>query len=294
MTLAKLEVLRQYLHGFAGASRSAGPWYAIDLFAGSGLNVTKTGREVPGSTRTILDAHQEGIAEPHPATGVIAIESDAHRCRRLRTRLAPYGARAHVLEGDHEGHLEAALRLVPRDALSFALLDPEGFDVAWSTVARLASHRLHPSGWKMEQLVLFPSAWVGRLRDPKHHHVLDRAFGTHEWRAVLSQRFKRAQEVVDVDLFGDETVREIHASPDVTAEEAAMAWADLYAGRFRSTLGYRYAQAIPMGNERGRLRYHLIFASDNTVGDKIMSWVGERVPGDPGALDPDARLIPLF
>jgi hypothetical protein len=106
---------------------------------------------------------------------------------------------------------------------------------------------------------------------------------------------------VQTTLFGSasldeigETVNEIRDSPKITAEEAALAWADLYAEKFRSKLGYAHAQAIPMGNERGRLKYHLIFASDSAAGDRIMQWVGARVPANPGALDPDERLVPLF
>jgi three-Cys-motif partner protein len=292
VTLAKLELLRKYLYGFCNASQKGGPWYGLDLFAGSGLNMTPDGREVFGSTMTMLSAEGAPSVQ-NAAERVVAIEVDPKRATALSERVKPFGARAAVLVGDHEALLENALRLIPREALSFAVIDPEGFDTAWSTVARLSTHRVHRNGWKMEQLVLFPSWSVPRLQEEKHHARVDRVFGSEDWKTILEQRFPKIQ-AVDVTLFGDVTVREIRDSPTITAEEAALAWADLYAARFRDVLGYQHAQAIPMGDQAGRLKYHLIFASDNDAGANIMRWLEAKGPRDMSAVDPEASLQPLF
>src|SRR4051812_33818604 len=67
----KLMILECYLHGFAQACRKAGGWYALDLFAGTGVNYSLTrGAEILGSPLIALEA---GLPQ---ATRVIATETD--------------------------------------------------------------------------------------------------------------------------------------------------------------------------------------------------------------------------
>lgn len=57
-TEEKLAILACYLHGFALACKShPSGWYALDIFAGSGLNLSATtGAEIPGSALIAFEA----------------------------------------------------------------------------------------------------------------------------------------------------------------------------------------------------------------------------------------------
>src|SRR2546423_13462673 len=85
-TEEKLMILDAYLNAFAKACRSAGGWYALDLFAGTGLNWSTTrDREIRGSALIALEA---GSPE---ATKIILAEKHPGAFDALRHRTEAYG-----------------------------------------------------------------------------------------------------------------------------------------------------------------------------------------------------------
>src|SRR4051812_12115411 len=95
-TEEKLAILAAYLHGFAQACKShPRGWYALDIFAGGGLNVSETtGAEIASSALIALDAG------PPSAQAVVLCERSARARRALDHRVGLYGSRAQVFTGD--------------------------------------------------------------------------------------------------------------------------------------------------------------------------------------------------
>jgi three-Cys-motif partner protein len=150
-TEEKLTILACYLHGFALAcKRHPSGWYALDLFAGVGLNFSETtGAEIPGSPLVVLPAG------PPLARTVVLCERSARALPGLTARVIPYGDRARVFATDANSEIADMLALVPRDAPAFAFLDPEGSELAWTTVNAIAGHK-PKSQRRVEQLILLP------------------------------------------------------------------------------------------------------------------------------------------
>src|SRR3712207_4448735 len=117
-------ILDAYLNAFAKACQRAGGWYALDLFAGTGLNWSTTrDAAINGSALIALEAENPGatkviLAEKHAG----AFEALAHRTERYGDRAARFNDDANLIVGD-------MLALVPTRAPTFAFLDPEGSEL---------------------------------------------------------------------------------------------------------------------------------------------------------------------
>lgn len=248
-TEEKLRILSCYIQAFARACRSAGGWYGIDLFAGGGLNISKTnGGEIWGSPMRMLQT-------PMPlATEIIAAEQDPRLAAALRSRTEDYGERIHVIQGDGVAEIGAILQRVERRAPAFAFLDPEGVDLAWTVVEAIARHK-PPGAKKVEQLILLPTdtgfvrlLWLKKKLESAHVASIDAMFGNQKWRLIFQER--RAGRI--------------------SAAEARDAYVKLYA-RGLHELGYLHVQDRRIEGDRGQPMYFLIFASDHPAGDQIMA-----------------------
>jgi three-Cys-motif partner protein len=118
----------------------------------------------------------------------------------------------------------------------------------------------------MEQLILYPyDMAVARLfslagANPTISRRLTSFYGDESWRAELEQSVK-AQE---------------------RTEERRARFVRLYAGKLRQ-LGYKFVETFGPLSYKRRPLYHVIFASDHSVGAKIMHdvWAKTRfVPGE--------------
>jgi three-Cys-motif partner protein len=254
-TEEKLRILECYLHGFAVACKSVGGWYALDLFAGGGLNVSETsGSEIPGSPLVALDARSP------EASLVLCCEQGDEALAALRHRTAQYGRRCEIFAGDANEKVVEMLGRVPRRAPAFAFLDPEGAELEWQTVRRVAEHK-DPASTKIEQLILFPTD-MGFVRllsldkplDPGYAERVTAMFGNDDWRDIYERR--RADQI--------------------TAEQAREEYLRLYVRGLRDDLGYAYVQERQITKEptrpggRGAPMYFLVHATDKDAGERIM------------------------
>lgn len=167
-TRAKLEMLGQYLAGFATASKGQTERVYLDAFAGEGTGLDRlTGEEFHGSARIALEA-----GEGAGFTRFRFFEL-GRKAAELEARLrADYPNRdIKVLEGDCNTTIPAALaELRPLNwAPTFAFLDPDGMELAWETIAALAEHKrgYRAAGWlkpefKTELWLLFPTSGIVR------------------------------------------------------------------------------------------------------------------------------------
>lgn len=253
-TEEKLRILECYLEGFARACKRAGGWYALDLFAGGGLNISETtGAEIPGSPLIALEA------QPPAATKMICSEQGREVLAALRHRTEPYGDRVEICPGDANRLVGQMLEQVPRRAPAFAFLDPEGAELEWTTVVAIADHKRRQT-YKVEQLILFPTD-MGFVRllsltkplDPGYAERVEAMFGNGAWVDIFDRR----------------------RTDRITAEQAREEYLALYARGLRS-LGYRHVQERQITKEPARLggrggpMYFLLHATDNDAGETIM------------------------
>jgi len=253
-TKEKLEILTEYLGGekygggFAYATKRARGTYYIDAFAGPGTcRVRDTGEEVDGSPLIALKVKP-------PFTKYFFFDSDPEAVRALRhliTQDMPdMLPRVTTIAGDCNDRIGEALDQLPQTAPCFAFLDPEGAELHWDTIVRIAQHK-RPN--RIEVLVLFPYDGLVRLmpRDLSklvHAHIIDRVMpDPEEWRRVYEARIKGV----------------------LSPRETRRAFAEMYRTGLLS-LGYQYVPPLRVvKGPRGPL-YFLAFATDHPVGRKIM------------------------
>ena len=189
-TEEKLAILECYLQAFANACQShPSGWYAIDIFAGAGLNISETtSTEIPGSALIALEAG------PPSATCVVVCERSAQPLPALTARVAPFENRVRVFGRDANAEIADMLAPLPRRAPGFAFLDPEGSELAWATVRAIAQQKARGET-KIEQLILFPTD-MGFVRTLPLAKDLTAAaaekitamFGHDRWRAIYDKR----------------------------------------------------------------------------------------------------------
>jgi three-Cys-motif partner protein len=253
-TEEKLAILRCYLEAFAKAcQRHPSGWYALDIFAGAGLNISDlTKAEIPSSALIALEAG------PPAARRVVPCERSPRALPALTHRVTPHGDRAAVFAKDANAQIADMLALIPRDAPSFAFLDPEGSELAWETVRAIAEHKPKPYK-KVEQLILLPTD-MGFVRTlpltldlPEAAAAkIDAMYGHGRWRAIYLRR----------------------RGGEINAEAARTEYVRLYAQGLRD-LGYVHVQERQItkegaGGAAGSPMYFLIHASDHDAGKRIM------------------------
>lgn len=272
-TQAKLEMLAEYLSGFATASKGQAERVYLDAFAGQGQGRDRlTGEEFRGSAQIALDA---GDAASFTRFRYFELAS---RAEILRTHLrAAYPGRdIDVYGGNCNETIPQALADL-RDlkwAPTFAFLDPDGMELAWSTIQALADHKRGyraPASpkpeYKTELWMLFPTSGVVRTlaleREKLSTADQERAtklFGTEQWRSIY----------------------ELRVSDEINAAEARDEYVNLMRWRLERVLAYRSTHAFEAKNTHGLPLYHMIFATDHDAGTRIMESIyakaARRIP----------------
>lgn len=251
-TKEKLAILDGYLPAFAKTTKGRAPgWYALDLFAGGGLNYFEAQRiEIPGSPLIALEA---GPSDAPQATEVVMAEADDKTFAALQHRTAGYGSRAQRFHGDSNLLIDQMLARVPNRAPTFAFLDPEGSELDWKTVEAIAEHKRGHSPNKIEQLILFSDMGISRLVSGYPDYVT-RVFGHERWKSIHGRR----------------------ARGEITANEARTEYVQLYAEGLRE-LGYETVLDRQITKAGGQPMYFLLFASDHKAGKSIMDNRFDRV-----------------
>jgi three-Cys-motif partner protein len=223
---ATREVRRKYVED--GAPGGAG---FIDLFAGPGrARLRDTGEFIDGSPLVALRPQDA------PFTKAILCDLEPESTAALRSRTAPFGSRAFIVDGDCNEKIGDICAAVPPYGLNLALIDPFGVSaLEFGTIKRLASFA------RMDLLLHFPTNTIKRnLHDAKFHDLVDRFFGTTSWRG----RINGASDVVQlIEILREQLL----------------------------PLGYTDVKlnAMPIKNDMNNVLYHLVFASKHDKGDKI-------------------------
>ena len=260
-TRAKLEVLDKYLRAFVRASKGVSERVYLDAFAGEGRGVDRlTGEEFAGSSRIAID-----VDDP-PFTKLRYFELSSHAAGLEQQLREEYPDRDIVVyPGDCNMTIPQALGDLRdyRWAPTFAFLDPDGMELAWSTIEALANHkrgyrpeRSEKAEYKVEMWMLFPSGGLIRTLALDSEKLRDidaaratRLFGTDSWRTILEAR----------------------REGKLDGAEAREHYVNLMRWRLENDLGYRWTHPLEIKNLRGVPIYHMILATDNQAGTNIMS-----------------------
>jgi three-Cys-motif partner protein len=255
----KLDYLRRYIEIFGKSMHYKWPERNyIDLLAGPGKNRMRSSGEV------ILGSPLLALKTQFPFTRYFFIDADkllaaalAERCNAssLRDRVIVETGDCNVLVNQIVGDL----RLRGDRALNLAFLDPEGLELQWETVARLASIR------KMDMVINYPEGGLNRCMAKEFETTgatsVDAYFGSRDWRTIYRDYLKvgRAKglhrELIDfyksrlLDLGYVNVVR----GDEVTGDEPLM----------RNT-----KMRAPL--------YRLIFASKHKIGQEFWDAVTRR------------------
>lgn len=134
---------------------------------------------------------------------------------------------------------------IPPKQATFCLLDQRTFECDWQTVKCLAAHK---PPHKIELFYFLPAHWFGRaFHETKDKTEIERWWGRDDWSTL-----------------GDMSDRNR---------------ADLLCARFRGELGFAYAYAWPIYSKEdgeGRIKYHMVHASDHPEAPKLMRRAYER------------------
>lgn len=262
----KLAVLARYITTSTIAMKNK-PWrrrFYIDLQAGPGKNCVKSNKHCPKVNPEIfLGSPLLAITSGAGFTDCFFVEQDAVLADALRTRCssAPNAESIIVLTEDCN---RAVDRIVDRirqvdappysrtdwPSLSLVFLDPEGLELNWSTVKKLAS-------LKRADLVINFS--LGSLQRN----------ATQAWELPLGS--------AQVDLFfGTTEWRNIPRKPKGSMPSAE--WIGFYRKRI-TEFGYRHwGTPVSVKNDHGRELYRLLFASKHELGAKLWEDAWKNAP----------------
>jgi three-Cys-motif partner protein len=276
----KLWILEQYLPRFTRAASGPSERIYIDALAGEGTGWSRTNQiEFDASAKLALGT------DP-PFTRLVFCEQSRQRAQRLRdSLLQAYPNRAddfEVLEGDCNVEIPKALRQLREAGLrwapTFAFVDPDGMEARFATLKALAEHKRgyrRPSSsrpeYKVELWLLFPTSSIGRTAsaDQQRGILVDemratRVFGTTEWDAI----------------------RDMRAAGTLSAGQAREEYVNLMRWQLERTLGYKWTHPLEVRDLQNRPLYHMILATDNEAGTKIMSAIySKAVAENPGRYD---------
>jgi len=286
-TEAKLDALESYLQGFTRASARARGTLYLDLLSGSASNVhRRTGAPIRNSV-------ERALATNPPFSRVVACELNAASAQDLRTKMCAQfpGRDFVVLEGDCNIEVPKYLHDLAKDdpgwrqAPSFAFVDQFSAEISWSTLVELAEFRT--ANWqgkhrKTELWLLFGDSFIPRGLSgvdgdpskpvkPEYAERVDRMYGGQQWRDILCGR---QQGLLDRSQWRLELVN-------------LMRW------RLEHDLGYASTIPLAVPRETGQVLYHMIFATDEQVGDRIMTQVLRNADQALAQMKQDAKVRQL-
>jgi three-Cys-motif partner protein len=252
-TRDKLDILSEYLPAFTTASRRAPARVYLDLFAGTLESSERgTGRAILGSAPRALD-----VSPPFTRSYFCELPAVAARLRSELASRYPGRTDFEVVSGDSNATVVWVLNDVKRRnlqwAATFAFIDPYNLGIRWSTLEALARFKAHSKN-KIELWILCFSSAIPRVlggegEEPISAEQVTGFFGTEQWMVI-----KDARE-----------------SGSLSPAQAREEYVNLYRWRIEKVLGYSITHAFEVKNTSGSPLYHLILATDNQAGSKIMS-----------------------
>ncbi len=254
-TQEKLTYLRKYATAFMTAM--AGKWdhlVYLDFLCGPGRDIdTDTDQEFPGSPLIALSI------EPHFDHLYLA-DKDSKNVKALEARISQADkARVTLRAGDCNLLIDDVLKSISSRTLGLAFIDPEGFEVDFAMLAKLARRQI-------DLLYLFPSG-IGVKRNLKNFLSLakspmDRFWGGKDWRDLPEAR------------------RAAGALQEEDPEKVVKSLVSAFRQKLRDVGFTHQDEAAPLfSNTRNAQMYHLLYLSHNEKGLKIWRGIKKVRPG---------------
>jgi three-Cys-motif partner protein len=254
----KLDYLHRLINVFEKSMRKM--WHFrnyIDLMAGPGKNRVRETKQI------LLGSPLIALLTEFPFTGYYFIDNDPANTKALQERCnaSPHNNNVQIRTGDCNVLVDQVvkeLKLNEDQSLNLAFLDPEGLELGWKTVAKLARIR------RMDLLINYPQGGLNRMmanvyQAPSNTQV-DLFFGNHEWRKIYTK-------------FRDQHKSGLHRE-----------LIDLYQSQLQK-LGYTEVkrsdeagghEPLIRNIQRNAPLYRLIFASKSPLGEKFWHAVTRR------------------
>ena len=240
----KLDYLRRYIDVFETSMRNKWPTRAyIDLFSGPGKCQDRdTGQIYLGSPLVALTAR-------YPFTDYYFIDNDQSAMSALKQRCSssPTHSRLHFIVADANTIASSLVEGIQSiSSLNLAFLDPEGLELAWSTVATLASLG------RLDLILHYPQMGLTRYMPAafglRGNTQVDKFFGDEQWRSIYESHAR-----------GEESFLHRQLMDHYKARLASLGYVEILRD---DEAGLEPA----MVNEKGVPLYRLLFASKHPVG----------------------------
>ena len=262
-TEVKLDILKRYAVEYSKIlSRQENPRLShvyIDAFAGAGMHISKTTREmVPGSPLNAL------LVQP-AFKEYFLIDLDADRAVNLRQMIGPRKD-VHVYAGDCNDILLAEVfpQVQFKDyRRGLCVLDPYKLNLEWHVIREAGAMK------SLDIFINFPIMDINR-------NVL-----RHDVDKVSPEDLQRMNA-----LWGDESWKDIVYSSEgnlfnlnekvATNETLAAAFGD----RLKRVAGFKKVpKPLPMKNKTNAIVYYLFFASQKGPAEEIVQWIFNKYKG---------------
>jgi len=181
----KLDYLARYINVFETSMRQKWPVRNyVDLLAGPGKNQDRdTGQILLGSPLLALTT-------TYPFTGYFFVDIEEQNTQVLWQRCAasPDLQRVDIRTGDCNDLVDSIVARIKQEdwrSLNLAFLDPEGMELRWETVAKLATVR------RMDLIINYPQGGLNRIMrqafETGNQTSVDYFFGDREWRTIYQK-----------------------------------------------------------------------------------------------------------
>lgn len=261
-TEAKLRALGNYLSRFAIASQKVNNRVYLDLFAGRADNYSRDSshRHFFGSTVLALEVDPQ-----FTHLRFFELQAEAEQLERELKDRYEGDNRFKVIKGDCNEEIRIVLEELKDLNLAtspmFAFIDPCALDVHWSTLellSRFKKRNYKGVRNKCEMLVLFADPSIQRQYGAGADRSITKQYGNDDWKEIAKLREMKI----------------------ISAAESRFYYAEKFRHQLKNILGYETTMSLPVKSDSGKPVYTLVFATDNEVGKKIMSWVMENASED--------------
>ncbi len=260
----KLTILKGYMARFTTAMKDK-PWRAlnyVDLQAGPGKNKFSPSGDI------MLGSPLLAFTTRFPFNNLFLVEMGPTEFEALETRVGASDRRERVKLFNDDCNLAVdtiveRIRQIDEEyiegiwpSLNLAFLDPEGLEIEWQTVEKLASLQ------RMDLIINFSTSGItrnaGMAAQQKEDTIFDRFFGTRDWRLVYNQARRGGSSVVRRELI------------------------DFYLDRLNA-MGYveTKREEKEFKNVQNVQIYTMIFASKNDLGIKFWNGAVQEVRQPP-------------
>jgi three-Cys-motif partner protein len=254
----KLDYLRRYIDVFETSMR--GKWHTriyLDLLAGPGKN------RISNTKNVVLGSPLIALKTRFPFTRYYFTDANAANISALqeRCKASPYNNRIHTQTGDCNqliDNIVVELKQVENNSLNLAFLDPEGLELHWNTVAKLADIK------RMDMIIIYPEGGLNRIMAKIYNKPIETSvdlfFGTSEWREIYIKykyQHKSGHHRELIDLY--------------KTQLQALGYKEVRRGDEAG--GY---EPLMRNTKRNAPLYRLIFASKNPLGERFWQAITKR------------------